>query len=164
MYRFTYSNYVVSLHGAEELDDDNLSILDLENILLTSQIVARQRDRQTREVKCVVRGFILDGRPADASSSSARLETSLSSPSTSPDVICASCGRPGVLLRRVSRSFGRGRSLLVIEGVPMCSCPHCAASYFTAQTMHEIERIKALRKSVAVDRQVPVAMFRELCA
>ncbi|MBA3507562.1 MAG: YgiT-type zinc finger protein [Betaproteobacteria bacterium] len=91
------------------------------------------------------------------------METSLSSPSTSPDDLCASCSRPGVLLRRVSRSFGHGRSLLVIEGVPMWSCPHCAASYFTAQTMHEIERIKALRKSVAVDRQVPVAVFRELC-
>jgi len=59
-------NYDVSLHGAEELDDDNLSILDLENILLTGEIVERQRDRQTREVKCVVRGFTLDDRPADA--------------------------------------------------------------------------------------------------
>ena len=41
----------------------------------------------------------------------------------------------------------------------MWSCPHCGASYFTAQTMHEIERIKTLRKSVAVARYVPVADF-----
>ena len=27
--------YVVSLHASEELEDDNLSILDLENIVLT---------------------------------------------------------------------------------------------------------------------------------
>lgn len=41
----------------------------------------------------------------------------------------------------------------------MWSCPHCGESYFTAQTMHEIERIKTLRKSVAVSRQVAVAEF-----
>jgi hypothetical protein len=32
---------------------------------------------------------------------------------------------------------------------------------FTAATMHEIERIKALRKPVAVDRKVAVAEFAE---
>lgn len=41
----------------------------------------------------------------------------------------------------------------------MWSCSRCGESYFTAQTMHEIERIKALRKSVAVNRSVPVAAF-----
>jgi hypothetical protein len=53
-------NYVVSIHAAEELDDDNLTILDLENIILTGEIIERRRDRQTREVKYVVRGFTLD--------------------------------------------------------------------------------------------------------
>ena len=47
--------------NAEELDDDNFTIFDLESILLTGEIVARQRDRQTREVKLVVRGLSLDG-------------------------------------------------------------------------------------------------------
>jgi hypothetical protein len=37
-------DYVVSTHAAEELDDDNLSILDLENIVLSGQITQRQRD------------------------------------------------------------------------------------------------------------------------
>ena len=59
-------NYVVSTHAAEELDDDNLSILDLENIILTGQISERQRDAQTREVKCVVNGIALDGATAEA--------------------------------------------------------------------------------------------------
>ena len=74
---------------------------------------------------------------------------------------CASCGRPGVQLREVIRSFGSGRSLLVIEGIPMHSCPHCGESYFTAQTMHELERIKALRGSLAESRQVSVAGYRK---
>lgn len=58
-------NYVVSIHAAEELDDDNLTILDLENIILTGEIIERQRDRRTREVKCVIRGSTLDDRQAE---------------------------------------------------------------------------------------------------
>ncbi len=58
-------NYVVSIHAAEELDDDNITVLDLENIILTGEIIERQRDRQTREVKCVVRGLTLDGLEAE---------------------------------------------------------------------------------------------------
>ena len=53
--------YVVSTHAADELEDDNLTILDLESIVLTGQIVARQRDRTTRETKYVVQGTTLDG-------------------------------------------------------------------------------------------------------
>lgn len=59
-------NYVVSTHAAEELDDDNLSILDLENIVLTGEIIERQRDAQTREVKFVVAGITRHGTAAEA--------------------------------------------------------------------------------------------------
>lgn len=57
-------NYVVSTHAAEELEHDELTILDLENIVLTGQIIARQRDPQTREVKCVIAGITRDGAAA----------------------------------------------------------------------------------------------------
>ena len=73
---------------------------------------------------------------------------------------CAHCGSPAVHLKHVTRSFGKGVALLVIEAIPMWSCPSCGESYFSAQTMHEIERIKALRKSVAVSRAVSVAAFQ----
>jgi hypothetical protein len=59
-------NYAVSIHAAEELDDDNLTVLDLENIVLTGAIVERQRDRQTREVKYIVRGRTLSDGFAEA--------------------------------------------------------------------------------------------------
>jgi YgiT-type zinc finger domain-containing protein len=59
----------------------------------------------------------------------------------------------------VTRSFDKGAALMVVESIPMWSCPSCGESYFSAQTMHEIERIKALRKSIAVNRSVPVAAF-----
>jgi len=82
-----------------------------------------------------------------------------SSPHTFPSECCASCGQAGIQLLKVTRSFGQGHKLLVIESIPIWSCLRCGESYFTAQTMHEIERIKALRKSVAVARHVPVAVF-----
>jgi hypothetical protein len=59
-------NYVVSIHAAEELEDDNLTILDLESVLLTGQITKKQRDRRTREAKTVVRGRTLGGFEAEA--------------------------------------------------------------------------------------------------
>jgi hypothetical protein len=59
-------NYVVSTHAAEELEDDELTILDLENIILTGQISERQRDIKTRESKYVVSGITLDGSRAQA--------------------------------------------------------------------------------------------------
>ncbi|MBK7003414.1 MAG: DUF4258 domain-containing protein [Rhodoferax sp.] len=58
-------NYVVSTHAAEELEDDNLTILDLENIVLTGQVIARQRDAQTREVKSIIAGIAIDGSAAE---------------------------------------------------------------------------------------------------
>lgn len=71
--------------------------------------------------------------------------------------VCDICGQPGATVRRVSRSYGRAESLLVIEDVPVVSCPHCGESYMSADTMHEIERIKLHRGSIAVERAVPVA-------
>ncbi len=59
-------NYVVSVHAAEELEDDNLTILDLENIVLIGRIVERQKDRETREPKIAIRGRTLDGGEAEA--------------------------------------------------------------------------------------------------
>ena len=64
-------------------------------------------------------------------------------------------------LKYVTRSFGKGVGLLVIEHIPMWSCQACGESYFTAQTMPELERIKTLRKSVAKPRSVAVASFEE---
>ena len=65
-YQIRTLNYVVSTHAAEELEDDNLSILDLENIILTGQITERQRDAKTRDAKCVVTGITLEGASAEA--------------------------------------------------------------------------------------------------
>lgn len=57
-------DYVVPFHAANELDDDEISIFDVENIILTGAIVERQRDAQTRERKYVISGDTLDGEAA----------------------------------------------------------------------------------------------------
>ena len=82
----------------------------------------------------------------------------------SPDTDCMHCGSGRVQLKYVTRSYGKGKELLVIENIPMWACSGCGESYFTAQTMHEIERIKALRKSVAKSRPVAVAAFEKSAA
>jgi len=74
-------------------------------------------------------------------------------------VACDVCGKTGVKIRFVSRSYGQGETLFVIEHVPVVSCPHCGESYLTAETLHEIERIKLHRQALAEQRSVPVAVF-----
>jgi YgiT-type zinc finger domain-containing protein len=72
---------------------------------------------------------------------------------------CDNCGKEDVRIRRISRSYGKGVNLLVIENIPVISCPYCGESYLTADTLHEIERIKLLRKNFAQERNVAVATF-----
>jgi YgiT-type zinc finger domain-containing protein len=45
---------------------------------------------------------------------------------------CEICGADGVVIRRLSRSYGQGLDLFVIENVPVVSCPRCGESYMTA--------------------------------
>lgn len=61
-HRIRSLDYVVTLHAEEEMDEDGLSVLDLEGAVLTGKVVERQRDRLTREWKYVVNGTGLDGR------------------------------------------------------------------------------------------------------
>ena len=74
-------------------------------------------------------------------------------------MICDICGKKGVKVRKMTRVYGHGASLLVIEDVPVCVCPHCGESYLTADTLHEIENIKTHKKKLSVKRPTPVAQF-----
>jgi YgiT-type zinc finger domain-containing protein len=74
-------------------------------------------------------------------------------------MICDNCGKKGAKVRELTRSYGKGKKLLIIENVPVISCPHCGESYITAETLHEIERIKLHRKNFAAERPVPIANF-----
>lgn len=73
--------------------------------------------------------------------------------------MCDICGSERARIRRITRTYGKGNDLLVIENIPLVSCPDCGESYFTAATLHEIERIELNRCSIAVERPVEVASF-----
>jgi YgiT-type zinc finger domain-containing protein len=74
-------------------------------------------------------------------------------------MICDICGKRGAIVRHISRTYGKGANLFVIENVPITCCPHCSESYMTAETLHEIERIKLHRRSLSKERKIAVATF-----
>ncbi len=78
---------------------------------------------------------------------------------TGKQMICEVCGKQGARVRRVARTYGKGKDILVIENVPVVTCPHCGESYLEAETLHEIERIKLHKKGFAAKRSVSVAVF-----
>jgi hypothetical protein len=57
--------YVVTVHAADELDADDLTVYDLERIVLTGTIVAKQKDRETSESKYRISGQTINGSPAE---------------------------------------------------------------------------------------------------
>ncbi len=73
--------------------------------------------------------------------------------------ICENCGTKESQIKHVTRSYGKGEKLLIIENVPVVVCQKCGESYLTAETLHKIARIKLHRKSFAKARNVEVAEF-----
>ena len=54
--RIRAGGFVMTLHGVEEMEDEGLSILDVEHAVLTGKITRRQKDEETREWKYLVTG------------------------------------------------------------------------------------------------------------
>ena len=54
------SQYVMTHHARKEMNDDNLTIYDVECSILTGDILERQRDRVTAEWKYRIRGETLE--------------------------------------------------------------------------------------------------------
>ena len=74
-------------------------------------------------------------------------------------MICDNCGKEGARIRKITRTYGRGKDMFVIENLPAVTCPQCGESYLEAETLHEIERIRLHRRSLATLREVPIARF-----
>lgn len=55
------NRYVVTLHGEEEMDEDGLSIYDIERAILTGIIKERQKDSEKEEWKYIIQGQTVDG-------------------------------------------------------------------------------------------------------
>ncbi|MBI1297817.1 DUF4258 domain-containing protein [bacterium] len=51
----------MTLHAEEEMNDDGLSIFDVEHIILTGEVTERQNDQATNEWKYLVFGQSVHG-------------------------------------------------------------------------------------------------------
>jgi len=148
--------------AATEISDDELTILDVEHTILNGRIIERQRDVETGGWKYVVGGrTVIDDAMelVGRLSVSGKLVTSRCIVRKNLPMICDLCGAKAARVHRVTRSYGQGRDLLVVENVPVLRCSRCGGSYFTAATLHELHRIKSHRKALASKRQVPIARF-----
>ena len=54
--KISTGGFVMTLHAVEEMEDEGLSILDVEHAVLTGTITRRQKDEETREWKYLVNG------------------------------------------------------------------------------------------------------------
>ena len=55
--------YIMTLHSDEEMEDDGLTIFDIEHVILTGEIVQRQFDVNSGEAKYLIEGRIESGDP-----------------------------------------------------------------------------------------------------
>jgi hypothetical protein len=53
--------YIMTLHAEEEMEDDSLSIFDVESCILTGEVIERQKDAKTGEWKYAIKGQKLLG-------------------------------------------------------------------------------------------------------
>ena len=66
-------------------------------------------------------------------------------------MVCDICGKSGARQRYISRSYGEGESLLVIEGVPVISCPHCGESYLQRIHCMKLSALNANEKGLRLN-------------
>jgi YgiT-type zinc finger domain-containing protein len=142
---------------------DNLTIYDVEHCILTGQITGREMDLVTPVWKYRVSGYTATHDTmaviAKPSPNDHLVIITVYILSQGETMECSVCGIPGVRVRSTTRSYGEGATLLVIENVPVISCPHCGESYLTAETLHALEELRRHRDRYASLRPVEVALF-----
>ena len=74
-------------------------------------------------------------------------------------MICDNCGKNRAFERKMTHTYGKGKSLILIENIPVIDCPDCGEQVLTSKTIKEIENIKSKRDRPLKQRYVPVAQF-----
>ena len=74
-------------------------------------------------------------------------------------MICDNCGKNRAFERKITHTYGKGKTLILIENIPVIDCPDCGEQVLTAETIKEIEKIKKGRPAQLKQRSVPVAQF-----
>jgi hypothetical protein len=57
-----HCQYIVTIHGEEEMENDNIGIFDVENAILEGNIYERQRVKTSGEWKYCIKGRSIDNR------------------------------------------------------------------------------------------------------
>ena len=57
--------YVMTIHGEEEMNNDYLTIYDVESCILTGKILERQKDNETAEWKYRINGKSISGEEVE---------------------------------------------------------------------------------------------------
>jgi hypothetical protein len=55
-----HNQYLVTLHADEEMNNDDLSIFDIERAILNGEILERQKNTEPSEWKYIIRGQAID--------------------------------------------------------------------------------------------------------
>ena len=79
--------------------------------------------------------------------------------SHSPAQICSFCGEKAAREVLRSRSFGRGRKLIVIEDIPTMECGNCHETYYTGETLKILDTLLSHPERITEVTEVPVAKF-----
>ncbi|HMS85371.1 MAG TPA: type II toxin-antitoxin system MqsA family antitoxin [Nitrospira sp.] len=77
---------------------------------------------------------------------------------------CDFCGAKTAVMKKTTKSFGRGGTLVVVENIPTVHCSQCHESYITADTARELDRIRKNRRTVGKAKRVLVASFKKSAA
>ena len=56
-----FRQYIMTLHAVEEMDDDGLTVFDIEHCILTGEIAERQKDQDLSEWKYLIKGRAVMG-------------------------------------------------------------------------------------------------------
>ncbi|MFM6912391.1 MAG: YgiT-type zinc finger protein [Dolichospermum sp.] len=73
---------------------------------------------------------------------------------------CDICNSEGVHIRNVTRTYGKGEELLIIENLTIISCPHCQFFIIIEQINCAIFRHGVLKES---GEQINPHLDRESC-
>ena len=73
---------------------------------------------------------------------------------------CDICGSKKAHLKKMTKSYGSGKKLFVVENIPTYHCSSCGENYLKSKTLHELERIKLHQNSLAKIRPIPVVHFK----
>ncbi len=79
-------------------------------------------------------------------------------------MICKNCGKPSAYHNTITRTYGKGDDLLVIEDVPVISCRNCGIDLISAETFHALNQLRNSAEVRAAKRLVAVVGYNAAVA